>query len=70
MSTHNICFHGEIRKKFHDTPSYLEVCSWINAVITLVSQGCKIPLARLHLQVNFKAERVRFSELSSLFLHV
>ena len=25
MSTHNICFHGEIRKYYVDTPSYLEL---------------------------------------------
>ena len=28
MSTHNICFHGEIRKKYlFATLSYLEVCT-------------------------------------------
>ena len=32
-------------------------------------QGCKIPLAQWHLQVNFKAGQVRFSKLSSLFCH-
>ena len=32
-------------------------------------QGCKIPLAHSHLQVNFKVGRVRVSELPSLFLH-
>ena len=26
MSTHNICFHADIRKLFHDTPSNLELC--------------------------------------------
>ena len=27
MSTHNICFNGEIRKVYYvDTPSYLELC--------------------------------------------
>ena len=27
MSTHNLCFHGEIRKYYLDTPSYLELCA-------------------------------------------
>ena len=26
MSTHNMCFHGEIRKHFPDTYSNLELC--------------------------------------------
>ena len=26
MSTHNICFRGEIRKLFADTHSYLDLC--------------------------------------------
>ena len=33
MSTHNICFCGEVKKKkFQDTPSYLELCECMGVV--------------------------------------
>ena len=31
MNTHNICFHGEIRKNHVDTPSYLELCDSVGS---------------------------------------
>ena len=37
MSTHNICFHVEIRKGFTDTPSYLELCQIKNKFTTFVT---------------------------------
>ena len=37
MSTHNICFHGEIRKNYVDIPLYLELCSFAKFLPSMFS---------------------------------
>ena len=42
MSTHNICFHGEIRKYLPDTSSYLEQCIHIQCIVQVIISHCQI----------------------------
>ena len=79
LSTHNICFHGEIRKKYlSGYPSYLEllICSlvlnekkkkgsfWQGKAIRMRSQNI-----RFHGEINIAPDKMWYPQNIFLFLH-
>ena len=48
MSTHNICFHGEIREIFFWYPSYMELCRYV----IVVDEENRVPVTKTSWRTN------------------